>query len=217
MHDSLLLKELIKILGDHLPLEKIPFLKDWIKSSDQWGSINLISSSEWIERFILYTKEENIQLDRFFIYLHGIIVDLADKTNTTLAPIKKQRNQSERNLEQTVERIFKNDSIAQKYFKLHIENCKIIKDLFRLVGEENLFKIIYLRNKYCHPYLTAYSIRPYLNEDLGIIEFDRNKYDKLNAIKIDEHELTSSLIAKLTPIENDLKKMSENFNDMRFL
>jgi hypothetical protein len=191
MHDLIFLRKIIRILGRHLPVGKIPILKDWIESSDRWALKNLISSSEWVERLIFYIKEENIQLDRFFIYLCGVMVDLNEKTGCTLSQIKKKRNQSETTLVKTVARVFKNDPSTKKFFELQLENADVIKKIFGVVGEENLFKIIFLRNKYCHPYLTEYFIKTYLNGEHEEIEFDRNKYDKLISVNIDELELTN--------------------------
>ena len=211
------IRSIVRIFGHRLPLKKIPLLKDWIESSERWASKNLFSSSLWVENFIVYINEENTQLDRFYIYLCGIMVDLNKKTGTTLSEIKKARSQSETNLEQTVERVFKNNLKTQNFFKLQIENAEVIKKIFRVVGEENLFKIIYLRNKYCHPFLTEYFIKAYLNEDHEEIEFDRKKYDKLNLANIDVLELTNYLVSRLKPLEADLKKMYENYDKMRYL
>lgn len=217
MYDVSLFQKILQIVGPHLPAEKIPVLGDWIESNNTWATKNLIFSADWIYRFICIVNEENPFLDRFYVHLYGVMVDLNSKTGKTLSPIKSLRTQSETKLEQTVDRIFKDSSSARKYFRYQLENAAVIKKLFSQVGEDNLFYIIYLRNKYSHPYLTEYPIKAYLNEEYEQVEFDRKKYDKINSAEINELELFDYLKPRIKEMEADLIKMAENYNRMRFL
>jgi len=217
MNNSVLIKKLISIFANTLPIHKIPILKEWITSSDKWASKNLLLSSEWVEKFINYLEEENTQLDRFYIYLYGILVDLNQKTGDSLRIIKKSRLQNETKLNATVERLFKDQPQSKKFFLLLVSNADILKKMLLAIKEENLFKIIYLRNKYSHPFLTEYMVKTYMNEEGNEVTFDAKKYKKFLSEDVDELDLTDNIKNNLTPLKTDLQLLSSNLNEMRLL
>lgn len=190
--------EVLKILYGFVKPTHIQFIDKWMDSLSQWERINYENSAMWIERLEKILSENNPQLDKYFVLLAGVIVDLDPNLDKKLSLIKKATPQDMKDLSKKIDLLIKHNMEMKNY----LTKVLFARDLTRLIvkdlTDEEKSAVIFLRNKYSHPVLTAYRIKLIKPDEQGLFEFDMKKYMSSGRnLKVNEVTLFDDTKAKL--------------------
>jgi len=208
--------EILKILYGFVKPTHFKLIDHWMDSLHQWERINYENSSIWVERLINYLEEENPMLDRYFVHLAGLIVDIEPNLEKKLSIIKKATPQTEKDLTKKIGLLIKNNLEMKNYLLCILKTRNKIREIIKSIDDEEKSAIIFLRNKYSHPVLSAYKVKLVKPDEEERFEFDIKKYvSSEKNLKVNEVELFESTKNKLLAKIEVLKELKDDLWEMR--
>ena len=208
--------EIFKILNGFIKPTHIQFVDQWMDSLYLWEKLNFENSSILLERLVDSLSTENPMLDRYYVLLAGLIVDIEPNLEKKLSIIKKATPQSEKDLSAKINRLIKNNLEMKNYLLCILAVRNKIRSIVSEINDEEKSAIIFLRNKYSHPVLSAYKVHLVKPDSEARFEFDMKKYlSSGNNLKMNEVELFDSTKEKLLKKMDILIELKNQFWEMR--
>lgn len=190
-------------------------IRCWMDSSYYWGPKNYETSAKWVEEIslVLEKKPEEIDTEKFFIKTYGLLIDLPkflDKRSGFFDLCKK--------VGVTDVRSYITENAKDVGTKNHLlklsETVELVDEISSDFSEEELFAITYLRNTYCHPALSDYTVK--LKRKNTDLIFDAEKYGMLiKWFPLNGEEILRKSLKKLQAKKTEINSLAKNLTDLK--
>ena len=202
--------ELLKIFKNHNPDVKPDEVDQWSKSHSHWASKNYWRSAQWIDATLRFLDKnlDDVDVERFIINVYGVALDIPEIIQKKTKVFTALGFASHSEVRKYVIR-----QLRDRGMQIHILQ---LLQLDEVLGEfveqtfstEELFAIAYYRNSYCHPWLSAYTVK--LSSKKKGVKFDPGKYEAFLKIQpYDDLDLCKGLHEKLNQRRDSLNRIKD--------
>ncbi len=153
-------KELLKIFQSHNPNATPDEIQKWGDSHSLWAAQNYKNSAEWIGRTFQYLDGglNKVDYEKFIINAHGLIIDLPHFIAGKIGIFKLLGFASVSDYRNYIIQEMKNLGMKIHLLQL-LELNEVISTFADGFTAEEIFATTYFRNTYCHPALSAYTVK----------------------------------------------------------
>lgn len=202
--------ELFKIFQSHNPNVKPEDVTKWSESHSQWASKNYLRSAQWIDSTLRHLDKQldDVDVEKFIINVYGIALDLPDFVDKKTKVFGMLGFSSHSEVRKYVVR-----QLRDRGMQIHILQLLQLDEVLsefveKTFSVEELFATAFYRNSYCHPSLSAYTVK--LSSKKKGVKFDPARYEAFLQLQpYDELDLCKTIYEKLNQNREALTRIKD--------